>query len=119
MANAGPRLTAVRLGDLNDVAPRKGDVDPQRVTALGLTQANVNTTLSTAWGGAYVNDYIENGRVKRVYVQGDAPFRADPAGLGQWFVRGTTGDMAPFSAFSQIGWSTAPSSLSRFQGISS
>ncbi|HEX7852699.1 MAG TPA: efflux RND transporter permease subunit [Sphingobium sp.] len=119
MANADPRLTAVRLSDLNDVATLKVDVDPQRVTALGLTQANVNTTLSTAWGGTYVNDYIENGRVKRVYVQGDAPFRADPKGLGQWFVRGATGDMAPFSAFSQIGWSTAPSSLSRFQGISS
>ncbi|HEX7871693.1 MAG TPA: efflux RND transporter permease subunit [Sphingobium sp.] len=119
MANADPRLTGVRLSDLNDLATLKVDVDQQRVTALGLTPADVNATLSTAWGGRYINDYIENGRVKRVYVQGDAEFRADPSGLGQWFVRGSDGQMAPFSAFSHIGWSTAPASLSRFQGVPS
>jgi multidrug efflux pump len=118
-ANSDPRLQAVRLSDLNDVATLKVDVDQQRVTALGLTPADVNTTLSTAWGGRYVNDYIELGRVKRVYVQGDAPFRSNPESLSQWFVRSANGEMAPFSAFSQIGWSTAPASLSRFQGVSS
>ncbi|MFT3964932.1 MAG: efflux RND transporter permease subunit, partial [Sphingobium sp.] len=119
MANADQRLTGVRLSDLNDLATLKVDVDQQRVTALGLSPSDVNTTLSTAWGGRYINDYIENGRVKRVYVQGDAPYRADPTGLGQWFVRGSDGQMAPFSAFSRIGWATAPASLSRFQGVPS
>ncbi|HEX7819961.1 MAG TPA: efflux RND transporter permease subunit [Sphingobium sp.] len=118
-ANNDPRLQAVRITDLSDLATLKVDVDQQRVTALGLSPADVNTTLSTAWGGRYVNDYIELGRVKRVYVQGDAPFRSDPSGLGQWFVRNGEGAMAPFSAFSRIGWSTAPASLSRFQGLSS
>ncbi|MCE7795693.1 efflux RND transporter permease subunit [Sphingobium sufflavum] len=118
-ASNDPRLQAVRLTDLNDLATLKVDVDQQKVTALGLSPSDVNATLSTAWGGRYVNDYIELGRVKRVYVQGDAPYRSDPSGLGQWFVRGSDGAMAPFSAFSHIGWSTAPASLSRFQGMSS
>ncbi|MET0240398.1 MAG: efflux RND transporter permease subunit [Sphingobium sp.] len=119
MASADPRLGSVRLSDLADLATLKVDVNQQRATALGLNPSDVNATLSAAWGGRYVNDFLENGRVKRVYVQGDAPYRSDPAGLSQWFVRGSNGDMAPFTAFSTIGWSTAPASLSRFQGISS
>ncbi|MET0360738.1 MAG: efflux RND transporter permease subunit, partial [Sphingobium sp.] len=118
-ANGDARLQSVRITDLNDQATLKVDVDQKRVAAFGLTSADVNTTLATAWGGRYVNDFIEKGRVKRVYVQGDAPYRSDPSGLSQWFVRNNAGEMAPFSAFSTIGWSTAPSSLSRFQGISS
>ncbi|MET0137232.1 MAG: efflux RND transporter permease subunit, partial [Sphingobium sp.] len=118
-ANGDARLQSVRITDLNDQATLKVDVDQKRVAAFGLTSADVNTTLATAWGGRYVNDFIEKGRVKRVYVQGDAPYRSDPSGLSQWFVRNNAGEMAPFSAFSTIGWSTAPSSLSRFQGIAS
>ncbi|MEJ2458477.1 MAG: efflux RND transporter permease subunit, partial [Novosphingobium sp.] len=78
---------------------------------------DVNSTLSTAWGGTYVNDFIDKGSVKRVYVQGDAPFRSRPEDLAQWYVRGSTGQMAPFSAFAHVGWSTAPSSTSRFNGL--
>ena len=111
------RLTGVRFTDLPDLATLKIDTDPQRLTAYGLSNSDVNSTLSTAWGGRYINDYIENGRVKRVYIQGDAPYRADPASLSQWFVRGSSGQMSPFSAFAQIGWSTAPASLSRFGGV--
>jgi multidrug efflux pump len=117
LASADPRLNAVRLTDLNDLATLKVDTDPQRLTAFGLSNSDVNNTLSTAWGGRYVNDFLDNGRVKRVYVQGDAPFRSDPASLSQWFVRGSSGQMAPFSAFAKIGWSTAPASLSRFGGV--
>ncbi|MEO5586551.1 MAG: efflux RND transporter permease subunit [Novosphingobium sp.] len=117
LASADERLTGVRATDLNDLATLKIDTDPQRLIAYGLSNADVNGTLSTAWGGRYVNDFIDNGRVKRVYVQGDAPYRADPASLGQWFVRGSNGQMSPFSAFSKIGWSTAPASLSRFGGV--
>ena len=116
-ANSNPKLTSVRISDLPDVATYKIDVNQQKLTALGLNQNDVNNTLSTAWGGRYVNDFIDQGRVKRVYVQADAPYRADPASLAQWYVRSTTGEMAPFSSFAQTGWATAPSSLSRFQGV--
>ena len=116
-ANANPKLTAVRLSDLPDVATLKIDVDTQRLTAYGLNNSDVNNTLATAWGGRYVNDFIDKGRVKRVYVQGDAQYRAKPEDLGQWFVRGSDGQMSPFSAFADIGWSTTPSSTSRFQGV--
>ncbi|MGN6358136.1 MAG: efflux RND transporter permease subunit [Novosphingobium sp.] len=117
LASADERLTGVRFTDLNDLATLEVKTDPQRLTAYGLTNNDVNNTLSTAWGGRYVNDFIDNGRVKRVYVQGDAPYRADPQSLGQWFVRGNTGEMSPFSAFAKLGWSTAPASLSRFGGL--
>lgn len=116
-ANSNPKLTSVRISDLPDVATYKIDVNQQKLTALGLNQSDINNTLSTAWGGRYVNDFIDKGRVKRVYVQGDAPYRADPSSLGQWYVRSSTGEMAPFSSFANAGWATAPSSLSRFQGV--
>jgi multidrug efflux pump len=117
MANDNPRLTSVRLSGLPDVATLKVDVDQQRLNAYGLSSSDVNNTLSTAWGGRYVNDFIENGRVKRVYVQGDAPYRARPEDLGQWYVRSSQGEMSPFSAFATTGWSTTPSTTSRFQGV--
>ena len=116
-ANANPRLTSVRLSDLPDVATLKVDVDTQRLTAFGLTNGDVNNTLSTAWGGRYVNDFIDEGRVKRVYVQGDAPYRSKPEDLSQWYVRSSDGRMSPFSAFATLGWSTTPSTTSRFQGV--
>ena len=116
-ANSNPKLASVRISDLPDVATYKIDVNQQKLTALGLNQGDINNTLSTAWGGRYVNDFVDQGRVKRVYVQGDAPYRADPSSLGQWYVRSENGEMAPFSSFAQAGWATAPSSLSRFQGV--
>ena len=116
-ADTDPRLSGVRAGDLPDSATLKVDTDPQRMTAFGVNPADVNATLSTAWGGRYVNDFVDEGRVKRVYVQGDAPFRSDPQSLGQWYVRTASGAMAPFSAFSTIGWSTAPATVTRFNGV--
>ncbi len=118
-ANADPMLASVRLTELPDIATLQVDMDQQKLAALGLTQANVNSTLTTAWGGQYVNDFIDRGRVKRVYVQGDAPYRSSPEDLKQWFVRGSGGQMAPFSSFATIGWGTAPTTLSRFNGIPS
>ncbi|MBB4860127.1 multidrug efflux pump [Novosphingobium chloroacetimidivorans] len=118
-ATADQRLTGVRLSDLPDVSTLRIDVDPQRVTAYGITPADVNNTLATAWGGRYVNDFIDKGRVKRVYVQGDAPYRMRPEDLAQWYVRSSSGAMAPFSAFARTGWSTVPSTTSRFNGIAS
>src|SRR5690606_1837569 len=116
-AEASPLLAQVRLSDLPDVATLKVDLDTQRLSAYGLRSADVNTTLSAAWGGRYVNDFIERGRVKRVYVQGDAEYRARPEDLSQWYVRSANGGMAPFSAFSDIGWATTPASTGRFQGV--
>ena len=109
----------MRLTELPDVATLRVNVDQQKLTALGLAQADVNTTLSTAWGGRYVNDFVDRGRVKRVYVQGDAPYRAAPGDLYRWYVRGSGGQMTPFSSFATLGWSQAAVSLSRFQGIPS
>ena len=118
-ARADPDLADVRLSDLPDQPTLKVDVDPQKLSVLGLTQADVNATLSTAWGGRYVNDFNDRGRVKRVYVQGDAPYRSAPEDIGKWYVRGSSGQMAPFSSFATTGWSNAPTSLSRFNGIAS
>jgi multidrug efflux pump len=118
-AAADSRLSGVRTTDLPDTATLKVDVDPQRMTAYGINPADVNATLGTAWGGRYVNDFVDQGRVKRVYVQGDAPFRSSPQDLGQWYVRTASGDMAPYSAFSRLGWDVAPNTLSRFNGVPS
>ncbi len=119
MAQAEPTLQQVRLGELSDVATLKIDTNQERISALGLSTADVNNTLSTAWGGRYVNDFVDRGRVKRVFVQGDAPYRAAPADIDQWSVRNDQGEMVPFSSFAQASWSTTPVTLSRFQGIQS
>jgi len=116
-ANADPLLSQVRLSDLPDVSSLKVDIDEQRATALGLNPADVNSTLSTAWGGRYVNDFIDRGRVKRVYVQADTPYRATPANIGGWYVRNNQGAMVPFSSFATSEWTTAPTSLGRFEGV--
>ncbi|WP_067732763.1 efflux RND transporter permease subunit [Novosphingobium naphthalenivorans] len=110
-------LASVRLSDLPDVSTLKISTNTRALTAYGLSPSNVNATLATAWGGTYVNDFIDKGRVKKVYVQGDAQFRSRPEDLSQWYVRGSDGQMAPFSAFSTVDWSTAPSSTSRFNGL--
>jgi multidrug efflux pump len=118
-ASSDPTLTAVRLSELPDVASLKVNIDQQRVATLGLNSSDVNNTLSTAWGGRYVNDFIDRGRVKRVYVQGDAPYRAAPSDIDQWFVRNSQGAMVPFSSFAQTSWITTPTSSSRFLGYPS
>ena len=119
LARKDGKLAAIRATELPDQPTLKVDIDSQKLSVLGLSQTDVNATLSTAWGGRYVNDFNDRGRVKRVYVEGDAPFRARPEDLSRWFVRGSNGQMVPFSAFATISWSTAPTSLSRFSGISS
>jgi multidrug efflux pump len=118
-ARQDPALVSVRLTELPDIATLKVDTDTRKLAALGLSQSDVNATLSTAWGGRYVNDFVDRGRVKRVYVQADAPYRAQPSNIGEWYVRGASGQMAPFSSFSTVSWSLAPTTLSRFNGISS
>ena len=119
MATSTPDLQQVRLSELPDVSTLKVNMNQERISALGLSTSDVNNTLAAAWGGRYVNDFIDRGRVKRVYVQGDAFYRAKPEDIDQWSVRNNQGQMVPFSSFAQTGWSTAPVSLSRFQGVQS
>jgi multidrug efflux pump len=119
MARNDPTLAAIRQSGLEDVPTLHVDWDAGAMRTLGVSQEDVNATLSTAWGGRYVNDFIDRGRVKRVYVMGDAPFRAAPDDLSQWYVRTSSGTMAPFSSFARTSWSQAPTTLSRFNGISS
>jgi multidrug efflux pump len=115
-ARADPALASVRSNTLDDTPALKVDFDPEKIGALGLSQADVDSTLSAAWGGTYVNDFVDRGRVKRVYVQGDARFRSRPEDLADWYVRTSSGAMAPFSAFATTSWERSPSTLSRFNG---
>jgi multidrug efflux pump len=118
-ATADPDLAAVRQNVLEDAPTLKVEVDQEKVGALGLSQAQVDQTLSTAWGGTYINDFVDRGRVKRVYVQGDAQYRSRPEDLGSWYVRSSTGQMVPFSAFARLNWNQAPYVLTRFNGVPS
>src|SRR5437764_10655155 len=118
-AASDPLLAQVRLAELPDISSLKVNVDQQRLAALGLNSADVNSTLSTAWGGRYVNDFIDRGRVKRVYVQGEANYRSEPSDIGSWFVRNNQGQMVPFSSFATTNWTVAPVSVDRFEGYSS
>ncbi|WP_417227960.1 efflux RND transporter permease subunit [Amphritea sp.] len=116
-------LTSIREGALSVTPQLKIDIDNGKATALGLSLSDVASTLTSAWAGTYVNDFIDDGRVKKVYVASDAAFRAKPEDLNQWHVRGKNADgettMTPFSAFSSSSWSSTPQSLSRFNGIAS
>jgi hydrophobe/amphiphile efflux-1 (HAE1) family protein len=116
MAAHDPILTGVRPNSQDDTPQIHVDVDQGRSGALGLSQADVNDTLSSAWGGSYINDFIDRGRVKRVYMQADAPFRMNPDDIGAWYVRSSSGTMAPFSAFSTYRWTTGPAQLDRYNG---
>jgi multidrug efflux pump len=115
-ARADPVMATVRQNVLPNGPTLAVNIDQDKVGALGLSQDDVNTTLATAWGGDYVNDFVDRGRVKRVYVQGDAQFRARPEDIGDWYVRNASGTMSPFSAFSTQAWGQAASTLTRFNG---
>ncbi len=116
-ANADRNLSQVRLSQLPDTPTLKVDVDQPTLAALGINTAEVNSTLSAAWGGIYVNDFVDRGRVKRVFVQGDAPYRSEPSDISQWAVRNNQGGMTSFDAFAKTSWSVAPVTLYRFNGI--
>ena len=118
MAEKDPLLANVRFSGLDDTTQLHVDIDQAKAAALGLDLGDVNNTLSAAWGGAFVNNFIDRGRVKQVYLQADAPFRTSPEDIGRWYVRGVSGAMAPFSAFTTWHWITGPSQLVRYNGVS-
>jgi len=96
MAMKDPRLTRVRPNGLEDVPEYRIDVDWEKAGGLGVPITGIHNTISAAFGSAYVNDFIQAGRVKRVYVQADAPYRMLPKDLERLYVRNTSGTMAPF-----------------------
>lgn len=108
----------MRINSLEEKAQLQVDIDRQKAQAQGLDQAAINSTLSAAWGGVYINDFIDRGRVKRVYMQGDAAWRSTPDNLSAWFVRGDSNNMASFDSFSSFRWTTGPQMLQRFNGLS-
>jgi multidrug efflux pump len=91
-------------------------VDQVKAAAQGVASASINSTISAAIGGEYITDFIDRNRVKRVFVQGDAPFRSSPQDLNHWYVRASNGGMTPFSAFSSSHWILGPTRLERFNG---
>jgi len=117
LARKDAELTGVRSNNLEDTAQFAVDIDDRRAGALGIATADINTTLSAALGGTYVNDFLDRGRVKRVYLQGDAPFRMLPDDIKKWTVRNTTGQMVPFSSFSTQRWTFGSPQLQRFNGV--
>ncbi len=119
MAMKNPKLIAVRPNGQDDSPQFKLDIDDVRAGALGIPQANINEVLATAWGSSYVNDFIENGRVKKVFLQADARFRMLPEDIGKWYVRNSKGEMVPFSAFATARWQYGSPRLERYNGIPS
>jgi hydrophobe/amphiphile efflux-1 (HAE1) family protein len=117
MAAHDPLLTAVRPNGQADTPQIDLDIDQARAGALGVTQADINSTLTAATGGTYINDFSDGGRVKRVYMQADAPYRMTPEDLGRFYVRTSNGAMAPFSAFSTNHWVIGPTQLQRYNGM--
>jgi len=119
MASKDPLLMAVRPNGQDDTPQYKVSIDQQKATALGLTVDDVNKVLSTGWGSAYVNDFVDRGRVKKVFLQGQADSRMVPEDMGKWFARNGAGDMVAFSAFTTGRWIYASPRLERYNGLSS
>jgi len=119
MAVQDPRLTAVRPNGLEDMPEYRINVDWEKAGALGVPITAIHTTISAAFGSAYVNDFIQAGRVKRVYAQADAPYRMLPRDLEKLYVRNTAGKMAPFSSFASGYWSYGAPKLERYNGFPS
>jgi multidrug efflux pump len=115
-ANQDATLHAVRANDMPQTPQLQVDIDNNKAVSLGLSLSDVTSTLSSAWGGTYVNDFIDRGRVKKVYIQGDSDSRSAPSDLGKWFVRGSDDSMTPFSAFATTRWEYGPESLVRYNG---
>jgi len=114
-----PRVTKVRPNSMADVPEYRIDVNWEKAGALGVPITSIHTTLSAAFGSAYANDFIQGGRVKRVYIQADAPYRMLPKDLEKLYVRNTVGKMVPFSSFASGHWTSGAPRLTRFNGFPS
>ncbi|CNE76772.1 aminoglycoside/multidrug efflux system [Yersinia bercovieri] len=118
MASQDPALTRVRHNGLDDSPQLQIDIDQRKAQALGVSLDDINNTLKTAWGSTYVNDFVDRGRVKKVYVQSEATARMLPEDVNKWYVRNKSGGMVPFSAFSTTRWEYGSPRLERYNGYS-
>jgi multidrug efflux pump len=120
MARQDPNLSLVRANGLADNPTYRIDIDREKASALGINLSNVDQTFSIAWGSTYVNNFLDtDGRIKRVYLQADAPFRMNPEDLQSLYVRNTAGTMVPFTSFATGHWSWGSPKLERYNGVSS
>lgn len=119
MAAQDKRLMGVRPNGQEDTSQFRINIDQAQASAMGVSLADINTTMGMAWGGSYINDFVDRGRVKKVMVQGVASSRMMPEDLNQWFVRNSSGQMIPFSAFSSGEWSYGSPRLERYNGVAS
>ena len=119
MASQEKRLMGVRPNGQEDTSQFQINVDQAQATALGISIADINSTMGMAWGGSYVNDFVDRGRVKKVYVQGEASSRMMPEDLNKWYVRNSSGQMIPFSSFATGQWTYGSPRLERYNGMSS
>lgn len=119
MAAQNKNLVAVRPNGQEDQPQLRVDIDREKAGALSLSLADINAALSTVWGSSYADDFLDKGRVKKVYVQGDAPFRMVPEDMEKWFFRNSKGEMVPFSSFASAHWEYAPARLERYNGVPS
>ncbi|HET7086644.1 MAG TPA: efflux RND transporter permease subunit [Rhizomicrobium sp.] len=117
LAARDPMLQGVRPNSLDDTPQVHVNIDQGKAGALGLSLADINNTLSAAWGSTYINDFVDRGRVKRVYMQADAPYRMTPQDLDRWYAKSADGSMAPFSSFATSSWTVGPASLTRYNGL--
>ncbi|MFQ1707176.1 efflux RND transporter permease subunit [Aeromonas veronii] len=117
MAAQDPTLVRVRPNGMEDTPQLDIKIDYEKALAQGLSIAEINNTLATAWGSSYVNDFVDRGRIKKVYMQADAPFRMNPEDLKLWYVRNSVGQMVPFSAFASTEWSFGSPRLERYNGV--
>ncbi|MGS0893667.1 efflux RND transporter permease subunit [Burkholderia stagnalis] len=119
MASKDPTLQGVRPNGLNDTPQYKVDIDREKANALGVTASAIDQTFSIAWASNYVNNFLDiDGRIKKVYVQADAPFRMTPEDMNIWYVRNASGGMVPFGAFATGHWTYGSPKLERYNGVS-
>ncbi|MDH2290448.1 efflux RND transporter permease subunit [Cobetia sp. 10Alg 146] len=119
MAAQNPAVTGLRPNGLEDSPQFTLNIDELKATAMGVSLSEVYSTLSTAWGSSYVNDFLDNGRTKKVYVQAEASARMQPEDLKKWYVRNTSGEMVPLNAFIHGEWTYGSPQLERYNGVSS
>ncbi len=116
LAARSPNLTRVRHNGLDDSPQLQIDIDQRKAQAMGVAIDDINNTLQTAWGSSYINDFMDRGRVKKVYVQSAAKYRMLPEDISKWYVRNRSGNMVPFSAFATSRWITGSPRLERYNG---